>query len=108
MFKGSVWFLHPLIKTFLGNQASKVSSFSVQYSRYSNAVTTKLIHIQETPLHHNNNLLDANMAKKFIQNKYREIKKKFRAEISRSTPKKMLAKLIDHISYMYISFNGYL
>ena len=48
------------------------------------------------------------MAKKFIQNKYREIKKKFRAEISRSTPKKMLAKLIDHISYMYISFNGYL
>ena len=47
MFKGSVWFLHPLIKTFLGNQASKVSSFSVQYSRYSNAVTTKLIHIQE-------------------------------------------------------------
>ena len=75
MFKVSVWFLHPLIKTFLGNQASKVSSFSVQYSRYSNAVTTKLIHIQETPLHHNNNLLDANMAKKFNQNKYREIKK---------------------------------
>ena len=47
MFKGSVWVLHRLIKTFLGNRASKVSSFSDEYSKYSYAVTTKQIHIQE-------------------------------------------------------------
>ena len=47
MLKGSVWFLHCLTKTFLGNRASKVSSFSDQQSRYSYAVTTKHIHLQE-------------------------------------------------------------
>ena len=47
MFKGSAWGLHRLIKTFLGNVASKVSSFSGQFSRYSYAVITKQIHIQE-------------------------------------------------------------
>ena len=46
MFLGFAWFLHRLIKTFF-YLASKLSSFSGKYSRYSYAVTTKLNHLQE-------------------------------------------------------------
>ena len=48
MFQGSAWFLHCLIKHYFGNKASKsrVSPFSGSYSRYSFAVTTKLINLQ--------------------------------------------------------------
>ena len=54
-------------------------------------------------LHHNNNLLDSNLAKNVFGTDIVNLKK-IRAEASRSTHKFCLAKLIDHTSYISDNF----
>ena len=68
MFKGYVWCLNCLIKTFFGNRSSRVSPFSGSYSRYIICCNNEANPPPgEHSLHHNSNLLDADLAKKCIQ-----------------------------------------
>ena len=64
MFKGSGWFWHQLIKTFLGKRISEVSSLLSIYQILlccDNKATNPPS--GEYALHHNNKIIDANLAK---------------------------------------------
>ena len=80
-----VFFLWLIFHIFLCNEANQPS--------------------EEHSLHHNNNLLDANLAKN-ASGIDSELKKNYKAVTSRSTSKKKFAKLFGRTSYiLYIPYN---